>query len=185
MLEYVPVKQDWLYRSPYFFFKSVRSLLIKYPRFKNNISIEFIGKSPFWLNDMIKEFKLEENFVAHGFVPYQASLKLQENVDLMLATSEKQAGGEHYCLPSKIFDYVIQRKPILGFVTEGIQKEFLEKSGLALICNPDDTDGTVEKLYRLLTRGGLFKPDATYINQFKRSELTNQFEKILQEAATR
>jgi glycosyltransferase involved in cell wall biosynthesis len=181
MLEYVPVVQDWLYRSPYFFFKAMNRLFEKYPAFKSIIQIEFVGKKPEWLDDMVTEFDLEKNIVSHGFVPYKTSLKLQENFDLMLATSEKFSGGEHYCLPSKVFDYVIQGKPVLGFVTDGIQKEFLEKSGLAVICNPDDLEDAVEKIYQLLTAGQVFKPNYAYLSGFKRTTLTSQLARLLRD----
>lgn len=185
MLEYNPVKQDWLYRSPYFFFKALHALFQKHPQLKNKVQIEFVGKKLAWLDEMLSELDLKSICVMHGFVDHKKSLALQKNFDLFLATSEKVIGGEHYCMPSKVFDYVGQKKPILGFVTEGIQKEFLERSGLAVICNPDDTQASAEKLYKLFTEGRTFTPNNEYLGQFNRLELAKKLAAVINDLKNR
>ena len=84
-------------------------------------------------------------------------------------------------MPSKVFDYIGQKKPILGFVTEGIQKEFLENSGLAVICDPDDTQGSAEKLHSLFTQGKTFIPNHEYLGQFNRFELAKKLAGVIEE----
>jgi hypothetical protein len=179
MLEYIPVKQDWLYRSPYFFFKALQIFFEKYPVMKNKVRVEFVGKKPDWLDKMIEEFDLEKNILSHGFVSYQESLRLQQRFDLLLATSEKAIDDEHYCLPSKIFDYVGQDKPILGFVTPGIQKSFLEKSGLGIVCDPDESEKAAEIMYDLLMNGRTFKPDNNYLKQYRRPVLAENLSRVI------
>jgi glycosyltransferase involved in cell wall biosynthesis len=110
----------------YFLFKTLSCLFKNHPSLKEVIRIEFIGKKLSWLDQMIEKFELSDNVYLHGFVDRKKALALQQNFDIFLATSEKKIGGEHYCLPSKIFDYIGQNKPVLAFVTEGIQKEFFE-----------------------------------------------------------
>ena len=179
MLEYNPAKQDWLYRSPYFFFKTMHALFQKYPQLKSKVQIEFVGKKPSWLDGMLNEFDLAGICVMHGFVDHKRSLELQKGFDLFLATSEKVIDGEHYCMPSKVFDYIGQKKPILGFVTEGIQKEFLENSGLAVICDPDDAPDSAEKLHKLFTEGKTFIPNHDYLGQFNRFELAKKLAGVI------
>lgn len=180
MFEYSPVKQDWLYRSPYFFLKTIDYLIARYPELRARIQIEFIGKKPEWLDGMLKEFNLQENFLHHGFVSSQKALLLQQRFDLFLSTAEKVAGDQHYCLPSKVFDYVGQNKPILAFVTPGIQQEFMINSGLGVICDPDDIEESSMKLYKLISDGKLFAPNYEYIQSFKRSVLAEKLAEILQ-----
>ena len=174
MLEYNPAKMDWLYRSPFFFFKALAWLKKVNPPLVNSIRIEFIGRKPYWMDSMLKEFDLTQNFFSHGFVSYDESLRIQEGFDILLATSEKYINDEHYCLPSKIFDFVGQKKPILGFVTEGIQKEFIQKSGLGIICDPDDTESAGEAISKLLLNGRKFKANTDYLAGFHRSHLSEQ-----------
>ncbi len=179
MLEYNHMQDDWLYRSPYFFFKTVSYLKKNNPLVGNNIQIEFVGNKPNWIDEMVEEFDLRDNVIYHGFVSYDESKKLQEGFDLLLATSEKIIDEDHYCLPSKIFDYVGKNKPILGFVTEGIQKEFIEKSGLGLICNPDDTEGSANTIIELISKGKKFNPDTTYLKNFHRPVLAQKLATLL------
>jgi len=178
IFEYTPVKHDWLYRSPYFFLKTVAYLIEKHPALKDRLQIEFVGTKPVWIDNMLTEFNLHGNFISHGFVSAQRSIELQQNFDLLLATSEKIPGAEHYCLPSKVFDYVIQRKPILAFVTEGIQKEFMIKSGLGVICDPDNVQESALTLFDLITNGRSFSPNGEYLETFKRSNLAKKLSDV-------
>ena len=174
ILQYVPRKEDWLYRSPYFCLKAVRALLDKYPQFADKIRLEFVGHKPAWFDAMVAEFDLAKLVTSHGFVSYQKSRELQQGFDLILATSEKVPGDEHYCLPSKVFDYVGDNKPVLGFVTDGVQKEFIEKSGVGVICNPDDIPASVETMKELLLHGGTFTINSAYLSTYHRREIARK-----------
>lgn len=178
MLEYAPEKQDWLYRSPYFFLRSMNALFKAYPEYKNRIRIAFIGKIPGWLSGMIEEFELQDNFQAYGFLPNSEAVKLAAAFDLMLATSEKITGGEHYCLPSKIFDYIALRKPVLAYVTPGIQRTFFEESGTGMICDPDDTDAVTAALHTLFTEGRTFTPAQEYLQTYHRRNITARLAEV-------
>jgi len=143
------------------------------------VQVEFVGKRPAWLDPMVAEFGLTGNCLFHGFVDHRTSLELQKRFDLFLATSEKVVNGEHYCMPSKVFDYVGQNKPILGFVTKGIQRDFLRESGLAVICDPDDVAGSVETLHGLFSSGRTFRPNYQYLEQYNRLELTTKLATLI------
>ena len=133
---------------------------------------------------MIDQFNLKESVKIHGFVPYVESVSIQRKFDLLLATSEKVIGGEHYSLPSKIFDSIGLNIPILGFVTEGIQMEFIKRSGLGLICSPDRLDESVSILSELLKFGKQFRLDKDYIESFHRRRITERLVAIITPLAT-
>jgi glycosyltransferase involved in cell wall biosynthesis len=183
MLAYSPVREDWRYRSPYFFFKTIGLLFKNEPQLKDVISIEFVGHVPEWLRSMAMEFGLESNLVLHGFVPHTRSKALQAGFDLLLTTSEKVPNGEHYSLPSKIFDYVGLNKPIVAFVTDGIQKEFIARSGLGIVCDPDNTMESCSKLKDLLVLGKVFEVNRDYVESFHRRKLTAKLAAIIKDLA--
>ena len=172
--QYIPVKEDWLYRSPYFFFRTIALLFDKYPTMKRKVFMEFVGNKPEWFDKMANEFGLSSNIKSYGFVPYETAIELQKSFDFLLATSEKVLEGEHYCLPSKIFDYISLNKPILGFVTDGIQKEFIFKSGSGIIFNPDEPEQAAQQLMDLFTEGKKFKHSKEYLDSFKREALSKK-----------
>ena len=75
-LYYVPRDEQWIYRSPFFFLKCMSRLLEINPRLKTKILFEYIGAAPSWLNKMIFDLNLGENFIHHGFVSKQKVLQI-------------------------------------------------------------------------------------------------------------
>jgi hypothetical protein len=172
IFQYAPVKEDWLYRSPYFFLKALSLLFIKRPDFKNKIKVKFIGDKPLWIDGMIKEFNLTDNCSFYGHVSYSESLKIQESFDAFLTTSAKVIDGEDYALPSKIFDYITSFKPIIGFVTKGSCQEFIENSGMGFVCDPDDNANSVFTLEKIICGNYNLNPNMAYLESFNRKVLT-------------
>ena len=178
-LQYTPRKEDWLYRSPYFFFRTLEKLFKKYPQFKSLVQVEFIGAKPDWLVDMIKSFKLEKQVTLKGFLAHQESIVFQENCDILLATSMKVIGGRDYCIAGKSYEYIAQQKPILAFLTEGSQKDFFEDSGISVIFDADDTDINVEYLKHFLLGEIEFIPNKEFIKQINTRETTKKLANII------
>ena len=102
---------------------------------------------------------------------------------VFLSTSATVVGGQDYSLASKTFDYLRFGKPILGFVTEGVQKEFLQRSGFGWIVDPDD-EAASEKLEQLLGNAGVQATDKAYLRQFQRQHTTKQLATIFQKLSS-
>jgi hypothetical protein len=177
---YYPKKEDWLYRSPYFFLKALYNLFLQKPYLRNNIEFHFIGKEPLWLIKMIADFQLEANYFSYGFISKDEVSVIQSTFDAFLCTSEKVINEDHYCLPSKIFDYINFGKPILGFVTEGIQKEFILKSNIGIVTNPDNIQESMNAIEGLFQFKGL-SLDKEYIKKFSSSHLSFQLAEVIKQ----
>lgn len=179
-LYYSPVEEDWSYRSPLYFIRTLSQLLKRQPDLRSRIVFEHVGRCPDWLLNMLKEYEVEDVFHSHGFVSYEQVLKIQKGFDFFLSTSEKVENKEHYCLPSKTFDYLKEQKPILGFVTPGIQQEFLPQTGLGILFDPDDTEASCLKLGKVLMGDFELSINRDYISSFHRRNLTGQLAAIVQ-----
>ncbi len=179
--QYTPRKEDYKYRTPYYFFKTMRAFLNKYPEFGNIFEFHYIGSETPWLSKMVDEFKLQKNCIFYGKVSYSESLEIaKSNFDFCLSTSAKVIGGEDYSLASKTFDYISLRKPILGFLTSGAQKEFLEKSGIAFILDPDDISGNnLEKMYRIFNTDIQLAYNETFLRQFIRKNTAKRMSDVI------
>jgi glycosyltransferase involved in cell wall biosynthesis len=134
---YWPRKEDWKYRSPFFFLKTVKRLIEKGI---NNIRFHHVGDTPGWLREMVSDFDLEKYVIFHGFVKKEQVLMIQSEWNAVLATSEKIYGGNHFCLPSKTFDYINSGKIILAFITPGAQQDLLRHFSQTIFFNPDSTE---------------------------------------------
>ncbi len=148
---YSPRKEYWKYRSPFYFLKAIYELFESQPQLKSKIKFEYIGNAPDWLNDMIEEFNLQDNFINHGFLPKNEVLKIESTWDAILATSEKIENGHHYTIPSKSFDSIKLKKQILAFVTPGSQYIFLKNYKQSIFFNPDDIEANTKKLKQVIT----------------------------------
>jgi Glycosyltransferase Family 4 len=181
IFQYTPVKEDWLYRSPYFFLKSLAGLLNKRPELKKSIFFHLIGDTPDWLEGMASEWGLRENLVLHGYQTHQKALELQESFDFFLATSEKVMGNDHYCLPSKLFTYLRTGKPVLGYVTKGIQYDFIYQSGLGPIADPDDELAGSLMLEKIVEEGWDRKLNTDYLKQYSNPVAINKLKDIIKQ----
>lgn len=165
-LAYFSGNEDWLYRSPYFFLKMLKKLFDINPDLKRFIKVEFIGKKQAWLEDMINELGIEYVCSQVGFLDKVQLNKKYQELDYLLATSEKVINGRSYCLPSKLFDYIKLGKPILAVVTDGVQKTFLKNSGISILLNPDDVSRSVNELNRIFLNNNSFVINKEFLMKF-------------------
>lgn len=183
MIQYAPRKEDWLYRSPYFFFQAVAALLAENPQYRSRLRIRFAGSKPDWIDEQVNRFGLAANVEFLGPLNHSGSLQFQSQCDALLVTSSKVLGGGDYSIAGKTFEYFSMRKPVLGFVAEGAQKELLAESGLALLCDPDVPSESARKLRDLLDGHIGLTPNVPFLRKLHRRQLTGQLAIVLREAA--
>ena len=132
---------------------------------------------------MAEEFGVKDECVFHCFVPKPKAMRLIEGFDGFLCTSMKRADGGDYCLASKTFDYVRFRKPLLGFVCEGAQKNFLIQSGCSAVCDPDNPDQGVKLIEKFVNGKIETEPAADFLCGYYLDELTKQLADVVKDAA--
>ncbi len=185
MIQYVPRKEDWLYRSPYFFFRAINQLFLACPELRQRVRIKFAGTKPPWIDDQINEFGLQGVVEFVGRLHHAAVLKFQKQCDALLITSSKIVGGADYSIASKTFEYFMLEKPIIAFVAEGAQKVILTESGLSVDCDPDDPQNAAEQLAKLIYREKTVSIDRDYVGRFHRRECTAQLARIVRSTVLR
>ncbi len=176
-LAYYHRLERWIYRSPYFFLKAIQHVKKENPQIGKQIIFELIGNEPVWLVNMIKDLGLENNFKSHGFKSKQEVLNILGTWHGVLATSEKIIKGEHFSLPSKIFDAIAAQKPILSFGTPGTQTNFLKNYKQTIFFNPDDTPEAAQLLKQFCNKP--FAAQTTpLLAEHSRVELSKSLEEI-------
>nr|WP_321410905.1 glycosyltransferase [uncultured Carboxylicivirga sp.] len=178
-LNFVPRKEDWLYRSPYYFFKTVSKLIKHNPSYIDKIEICFAGHKPEWFDSMVTENRLESVVKHLGLLSLNESLTFQKQCDALLLTSAKVVGGNDYSIAGKTYEYISIKKPIVSFVCEGAQKDILIKTGIAILCNPDELEESMNKLKELIDGKIHLQPDQQYIKSFHRRKLAENFADII------
>ena len=182
-LHHQPKRDSWLHRSPEFFFRAWERLLATDPAIGNRIRFHHIGRVPDWLGPMAARHGVLDRCVFHGTVPSSELPALLGGMSAMLSTSLRPEHGRDYCLASKTFDYVAAGKPIIGFVVEGAQRDFLVRSGMAVIADPDQPADGAAKL-RELARGAFTpKPDHEFLARYHRRRTAGRLARVIADIA--
>ena len=184
MPQYASRKEDWLYRSPYFFFRAVERLVAQRPDLRERLIIRFAGSKPDWLDEQIEQFNLEDLVEHVGYLSHEDALTFQRDCDSLLITSAKVIGADDYSIAGKTFEYFVARKPILGFVCKGAQRDMLRRSGLALILDPDDTQVSADCIADLIDGKAVLSPNRRFLEGLHRRELTGQLADVMWQATT-
>ena len=178
-LSYSVPGDDWTYRGPQHFFCAWRKLVRSHPEMGRRIRFHLIGPIPANFIALASEYGLESYCKTWGVVPKQQVGEILSTMHAMLATSMKRPDGGDFCLASKTFDYVLAKKPVLAFVCEGSQRDFLERAGITVLCDPDDPVGSAETLRKTMTEGVSLRLNADYVNQFHRREAARRMADVI------
>jgi glycosyltransferase involved in cell wall biosynthesis len=179
VFQFKPHREDWLYRSPYFFFRALQRAFMADPVLRERVSIDFAGVTPAWLKEQVLEFGLTENCNFHGYLSRNDANELENACDILLITSAKVLNGRDYSIAGKTFEYFERGKPILSFVCQGAQKDMLDHSGCAIICDPDDLDGSASRLLTIVTEGVDLEPNDGFLQSLSRERLSCKLAAIL------
>ncbi len=118
-------------------------LIAKKNKTKNNrpmsdFEILFYGRQEDWLNNLIKKYNVEAWVKYMGRVGREDSLRIQNQADILLFL-EWENGSVDGILTGKLFEYLAQRKPILGVgvTTRTSPGALIVKSGLGVAVGTD------------------------------------------------
>lgn len=145
------------------FLEALKELKSEVPDLKN--MIVFHQYSEIQAPDVkkIREYGLEDVFVLHDKVTYKESVEIMKDADILVLfdTLMPKAEGQPY-LPSKIVEYLMLKKPVLGicdsnspsyrilkeygFDTVGSEKEKIKSNIRSLIFDEPVYDYSLEKL---------------------------------------
>lgn len=178
-LNYSPRREDWLYRTPFFFFRALRALFEARPDLRPRVRVRFAGDRHDWLDEQVRECQLQDVVEHLGRLSHAESLAFQAGCDALLATSAKVIDGRDPYIAGKTFEYVASGRPVAAFVAEGEQKDFWRGSGMAVIADPDDPAAGARALEQLVTRGFTPAPDAAFLDQFRASETARRLAAVV------
>ncbi len=190
-LHYRLRREDWLYRSPYFFLRGLRLFLDRHSDLAGRLRVTFAGQVPAWLPAMLAETATEGAVVLAGPVSHAESLRLQRDASALLLTSAKvenrgaPAVARDYSVAGKLIEYFGARRPILGVLTDGAMRDLVEPSGMGVLADPDDLESVVAAIERVVTAetpDHLVRPDEEYLQTFERRRTVEQVAECLRAA---
>lgn len=132
-------------RGPEIFFKSIKNLDIDFEvLIAGNVSAQYI--------EIIKNLGLNDKVKLLGFQSHEQAIALQKGADILLLL-----GSKEYQIPSKIFEYLGARRPILGIKFD--EKDIMAKvireynRGFVVYNNIEEIIPALKEMHNLWQKG--------------------------------
>lgn len=143
----------------------------RYPQLVDQVHFHLWGSIAPENVDQVMQLKLQNLVTISDRVNTSESDKRMQECDMMLLLQESGKNGyKPMALPSKMFEYMRYRKPVLVLSEPSDCTVILEQSGLAKICPHTDSRVFADALADLIVNrerlNELFVPDERYIAQF-------------------
>lgn len=179
-------------RSPVPFLRGLAEVFEEHPETSAQIEVLLIGRFDAGnlseAEAVIAEHGLAASVHLRDPVSFEEGARLLMNSDVLLLVTGPGDWGR-FLVPTKLFEYLGARRPILALIPEGAAARMLGESGGAVIVQPDDVQAirdAVWTLYLAWKRGCLhIGADDSVIDKFTWAERTREFASTIDEVLQR
>ncbi len=162
-------------QSPEPFLRGLAALAESKPALRNRLRAVFAGLLPASARRLVERLRIGDLVHYVGYLPHRDATKALLAADMLWMTIGRAPGCDRIST-GKIYEYFGARKPILGLVPEGVEREALRAYGAARIVEPDAAPEVVaaalEQCYEAWRAGRLPQPDPACAAPFDRRRLT-------------
>jgi glycosyltransferase involved in cell wall biosynthesis len=131
---------------PHEFLSSLRQLLTDRPDWIPRLEVLFVGRRSLTADAAIRAFPFPGVVRIVDQVGKREAIRLMHEADVLLLLAAREL--ERY-LPSKLFEYVASRRPVLIFGFAGESSTLIESLGAGVLCAPDSGEVLGDALVRL------------------------------------
>ncbi|MGE5727536.1 MAG: glycosyltransferase [Gemmatimonas sp.] len=131
---------------PLEFLESLRQLLTDRPEWISRLEVSFVGRRSLTADAAIAAFPFPGVLRVVDQVSKREAIRLMHDADVLLLLSAR--GLERY-LPSKLFEYLASRRPVLVFGFAGESSALIEKLGAGVLSPPGSGEVLGDALMRL------------------------------------
>ncbi len=167
---------DILTRSHVFLLQAVERWIAERPGVAVDLEIVFAGVTSREDESVVANSGAARLVRFMGYIPHCESVQLIRSADALFLPMYNLADGRRSrVVPGKTYEYMATGRPILAAVPEGDARDFLQQSGNALLCRPDDVRSMAGALDHVYTawKGGkpVTNPNRVFIGLFERRKL--------------
>jgi hypothetical protein len=143
------------------------------------LTLQFYGDWDKRYQESVEELCLSDFVETHDFVPHEEIIPILKGSDIVVHVGGKDPQNE-LSVPSKIWDYIGARTPILAVVDPSFRvARLIEENRLGIAVHPDDTDGIAKSIERILSGDFEYMPDETVFDEFSRAHKMDVLAEIL------
>jgi glycosyltransferase involved in cell wall biosynthesis len=126
---------------------------------------------------------VEDYVEPHSFVPHEEIVAELKGSDALLYVGGDDPRNEHN-LPSKLYDYIGARRPILAIVDPSFRvADVITENGFGIVVEPDDRTGVADALERIRSGDFEYAPDEADVERFTRSHSLDAYLEALNAVA--
>ena len=150
-----------------------------------NIKVILIGAKDAALKDIINDLGIADIVKISPWAALEKAREIMMKADMLWATLGTGKDSSTY-VPSKLFEYIAAKKPILGFFPKGEAASLIHKTGTGTVFTEDNPEPIINFLKQaILSKGNqqieLFAPNYDIINKYNIESIAYKFSKLLKE----
>lgn len=163
--------------TPKYFIKAVNLLFNEKPQLAKKIEFRFYGILQKQYQKMIKKSKYSDSFILYDYLEHKDLVNHLANSDVLWLMFPRPI-----VTPSRFYEYLGTRKPLLVSSLEGDVTRIAESTGAAIITKPKDIKAialAILEFYNKWKNSNLPTPNEEVIEKFERKHLTQLLSKEL------
>lgn len=158
--------EGWI--EPYPLLEAVAAYVERNAVDADGLRLQFYGDWSDEYERTTEELGLDDVVATHDFVPHDDIVPVLKGSDVVVYIGGDDPENE-LSVPSKIWDYIGARTPILAIVDPTFRvARLIEEHGLGVAVDPNDPDGIAESLGALLSGDFVYDVDEEVYERFSR-----------------
>ena len=126
--------------NPYCFFKALSEWLNDYPEARKDTNFIIVGNGDPVTARIIQTYKLQDIVTITGRLAHHEAIKIAKSADLLLLCTGTGPKTPRGWIPSKLFEYLACRKPILANIPDGDAASIIRKTKTGYVITSDDSE---------------------------------------------
>lgn len=172
-------------RNPAELWKVLGALCKEEVKFKENLELQFIGKTDHAVFESIEEQGLSDVVTKTQYLPHTEVISAMSNAQILLLAVNDTPNSAGV-IPGKIFEYLAVKRPILAIgPPEADSGRIIKETGAGRICNFSDYDSiqsAILSYYNYFLEDKLnVESIPKMIEQYSRKELAHKYINLLNE----
>ena len=155
------------------------------PRLKSgDIKIILLGARDEETARVIKELNISDLVEIHPWVALDEARKIMCQADLLWASLGTGKESSTY-IPSKLFEYIAAKRPIMGFFPEGEAERFIKETGTGIVFCNNEVERVLMFLHEMAASSraeenqGWYHPVRQVIDAYNISTISSRLAKVL------
>jgi glycosyltransferase involved in cell wall biosynthesis len=166
------------FSDPKPFIRALNIFRQKYADLAKRSLFQFVGYDALGnFANRVRQAGLEQMIEFVGYRPHREALQYLVNADALLLIARGKIDATF--IPSKVFEYLGSRKPILALSNVHDTIDLLIKTGTATILCFEEYEKIADEIASFIKGSRSFKADSKWINQFNRRNQAGQVAAIL------